>query len=90
VKPFSEVIQAFGSERVVVPLPAELRLQVASARERLAGLNDVEVLRFNIWVRDLIVLGGDQDALTKETLVDLLAVGFRNQHFGCGYRLPRC
>lgn len=41
VQPLAEVVEAFGSEGVVVPLPRELRLQVAAGGEGLAGLDDL-------------------------------------------------
>lgn len=75
VKPFAKVVQTLGSESVVVVLPGELSLDVAAGSEGLAGLDDVEVLRVNVVVlREVVVLLGDEDTLTEEVLVDLLAI----------------
>ena len=39
VEPFAEVVEALGGQGVVVPLPRELRLEVAAGGEGLAGLD---------------------------------------------------
>jgi len=80
VQPLPQIIQTLGSQGVVVPLPAELRLEVAARGQGLAGLDDVEVLGL-----DLVVLGQvevllrDADTFAEEVFVDLLAVGFGDQ-----------
>jgi hypothetical protein len=74
VKPFAEVVEALGGQSVVVPLPAELGLDITAGGERLARLNDKEVLRVDIGVLgEIEVLGGHEDALAEEVLVHMLA-----------------
>lgn len=76
VEPFSEVVKTLGGEGVVVVLPRELGLDVATGGERLAGLDNVEVLGVNVVVLwEVVVLLCDEDTLTEEVLVDLLSVG---------------
>lgn len=41
VEPFSEVVEALRGEGVVVVLPGELGLDVASGGERLKGFDDL-------------------------------------------------
>lgn len=41
MEPFAEVVEALGGEGVVVPLPAELGLEVAAGGEGLAGFDDL-------------------------------------------------
>ena len=41
MEPFAEVVEAFGGEGVVVPLPAELGFEVAARGEGLAGFDDL-------------------------------------------------
>jgi hypothetical protein len=41
VEPFTEIVEAFWGEGVVVPLPGELGLEVALGGEGLAGLDDL-------------------------------------------------
>lgn len=79
VQPFAQVVEAFGGQGVVVPLPAELGLEVAARGQRLAGLDDEEVLGVDLAVLGLEVLFGDEHALAEEVLVDLLAVRFGDQ-----------
>jgi hypothetical protein len=80
VQPLAEVVEALWGQGVVVPLPAELGLEEAARGERLASLDDIEVLGV-----DLAVLGQvevflrDEYALAEEVLVDLLAVGLGDQ-----------
>jgi hypothetical protein len=45
MQPFAEVVEAFGSQGVVVVLPAELRLEVAARGEGLAGFDDLGLVR---------------------------------------------
>lgn len=76
VEPFSEVVKTLGGEGVVVVLPRELGLDVATGGERLAGLDNVEVLGVNVVVLwEVVVLLCDEDTLSEEVLVDLLSVG---------------
>ena len=80
VKPFAEVIETLGGESVVVVLPRELSLDIAAGGERLAGLNNEEVLGVNVVVLgEVVVLFGDEDTLPEEVLVDLLAVCLWNE-----------
>ena len=44
VQPFSEVLEAFGGQSVVVVLPGESGLKVAAGGERLAGFDDLEII----------------------------------------------
>jgi len=81
VQPLAEVVEAFGRQGVVVVLPRELRLDVASRVERLAGLDHEEVLGVDFRVlREVEVLLCHEDALTEEVFVDLLPVCLWNQH----------
>ena len=62
------------------PLPRELRLHIAARLERLAGLDDEEVLGVNFAVLGHIeVFLRDEHALTEEVLVDLLAARFGDE-----------
>lgn len=80
VKPFSEVVETLGGESVVVVLPGELGLDVAAGGERLAGLDNVEVLGVDVVVLGkVVVLLCDEDTLSEEVLVDLLAVCLGNK-----------
>lgn len=44
MEPFTEVVETFGGQGVVVVLPAELGLEVAAGGEGLAGFDDLGVL----------------------------------------------
>ena len=44
VQPLTEVVEAFRSQGVVVPLPRELRLEVAAGCKGLAGFDDLQPL----------------------------------------------
>lgn len=69
VKPFAEVVEALGGQGVVVVLPRELGLDIAAGGQRLASLNDKEVLGVDVGVLGkVVVLRGDEDALTEEVL----------------------
>lgn len=83
VQPLPQVVEALGSQGVVVPLPAELGLEEAARGERLAGLDDIEVLGVDFVVLgEVEVLLRDEHALAEEVLVDELAVGLGDQHLG--------
>lgn len=83
VEPFAEVVEAFGGQGVVVVLPRELSLDIAAGVERLASLDDEQVLGVDIGVLGKVeVLLGNEDTLSEEVLVDLLAVGLGDQHRG--------
>ena len=41
VQPFAQVLEAFGSQSVIVVLPGESGLEVATRGERLASLDDL-------------------------------------------------
>lgn len=45
VEPFAQVVEALGGQGVVVPLPRELRLEVAARGEGLAGFHHLFILR---------------------------------------------
>jgi hypothetical protein len=80
VEPFTEVVEAFRSESVVIVLPWELSLDIATGCKRLAGLDNVEVLGVNIVVLwEVVILLCDKYALSEQVLVDLLAVCLRNK-----------
>ena len=79
VQPLAQVVETLGRQGVVVPLPAELGLEEAARGERLAGLDDEEVLGVDLAVLALEVLLRDEHALAEEVLVDLLAVGLGDQ-----------
>jgi len=80
VEPLAEVVKTLRSESVVVVLPRELSLDIAAGCERLAGLDDVEVLGVNVVVLGkVVVLLCDEHTLTEEVLVDLLSVGLGNK-----------
>ena len=74
VKPFAEVVETLRGQGVVVPLPGELGLDVAAGGERLARLDDEEVLGVDVGVLgEVEVLGSDEHALTEEVLGSGLA-----------------
>lgn len=76
MEPLAQVVETLWGEGVVVVLPRELGLDVTTGGERLAGLDDVQVLGVDVVVLwKVVVLLGDEDTLTEEVLVDLLAVG---------------
>ena len=76
MEPLAQVVETLWGEGVVVVLPRELGLDVTTGGKRLAGLDDVQVLGVDVVVLwKVIVLLGDEDTLTEEVLVDLLAVG---------------
>lgn len=76
VEPLAQVVETLRGEGVVVVLPRELGLDVATGGKRLAGLDDVQVLGVDVVVlRKVVVLLGDENTLAEEVLVDLLAVG---------------
>jgi hypothetical protein len=73
VEPLAEVSETLVGEGVVVPLPRELGLDVALRGERLHGLDDLKVGDGGeVGVGGAVeLLGGDEDALLEELLVDL-------------------
>ena len=80
VKPFAQIVETLGGEGIVVVLPGKLSLDVAAGGERLAGLDDVEVLGVNVVVLwKVVVLLCNEDTLSEEVLVDLLAVCLWNK-----------
>jgi hypothetical protein len=80
VEPFAEVVETLRSESVVVVLPRELSLDVAAGGERLASLDDVEVLGVNVvMLWEVVVLLCNEHALTEEVLMDLLSICLRNK-----------
>lgn len=80
MEPLAEVVQTLWGEGVVVVLPRELSLDIASGGERLASLHDIQVLGINVVVLwEVVVLLGDKDTLAEEVLVDLLAISLGNK-----------
>ena len=62
--PFTEVLDALRGERVVVPLPRELGLDVALRREALQRLDHLQVRDVEVLVlRRVVVLLRDENAL---------------------------
>lgn len=82
VQVLAQVVQTLGGEGVVVPLPRELGLDVSLGGKGLHGLDDLEVSDSgNLGVlREVEVLGGDQDTLLEEVLVDGTSVFLGNEH----------
>jgi hypothetical protein len=80
VEPFAEVVETFRSESIVVILPRELGLDIATGGKRLAGLDNVEILGVDVVVLwEIVVFFRDEGTLTEEVLVDLLPVCLWNQ-----------
>ena len=64
VQPFAQVVETLGRQGVVVPLPGELRLEVAARGEGLARLDHVEVAGVDLRVLVAVeVFRSDEDAL---------------------------
>jgi hypothetical protein len=83
VKPLSEVVETLGGQGVVVPLPRELGLDIAAGRQALESLDYEEVLGVDFGVLGkVVVLGGGEDSLSEEVLVDLLSVSLGDEHLG--------
>lgn len=80
MEPLTEVFDTLVSERIVVPLPRELGLDVALRVEALHGLNDIEVLDLQVLVNTFKVFLSDANALLEQILVDLTPLVGRNQH----------
>lgn len=74
---------------VVVPLPAELCVDVSLAGQGLASLDDLEVGNVEFWVLDLELFGGDHNALLEERFVDDAAVLLGNDHLQQGNEKSR-
>lgn len=69
MKPFAEVVETLGGQGVVVVLPRELSLDIAAGGERLASLDNEQVLGVDIGVLgEVEVLLGDEDTLSEEVL----------------------
>jgi hypothetical protein len=80
VEPFAEVVETFGCESIVVILPRELGLDIATGSKRLAGLDNVEILGIDVVVLwEIVVFLRDEYTLAEEVLVDLLSVCLWNQ-----------
>lgn len=80
MEPLAEVVETLWGEGVVVVLPRELGLDISARGERLASLDNVQVLCVDVVVLwQVVVLLGDKDTLTEEVLVDLLAVGLGDE-----------
>lgn len=76
VEPFAEVVEALGGQGVVVVLPRELSLDIAAGVERLASLDDEQVLGVDIGVLGKVeVLLGNEDTLSEEVLAVLSVSG---------------
>ena len=81
VEPFAEVVETLRGEGVVVPLPREAGLEVTARGQRLASLDNVKVLSINLAVLGKVeVLLSNENSLSEEVLVDLLAVGLGDEH----------
>lgn len=80
----SEVGKTLLGESVVVPLPRELSLDVALGVEGLHGLDNLEVSDSReVRVGGAVeVLGGNENTLLEEVLVDGPAVLLGNDHCG--------
>jgi hypothetical protein len=53
-----------------------LSLDVSTGGQGLAGLDDIEVLGIDVRVSwQIVLLGGNENTLAEEVLMDLLAVG---------------
>jgi hypothetical protein len=77
VKPFAQVVETLGGQGVVVVLPRELGLDVASGVEGLKSLDNEQVLGVDIGVLGKVeVLLGDEDTLSEEVLAELLVLVF--------------
>lgn len=71
VQPLAEVVETLGGQGVVVVLPGELGLDIAAGGERLASLDDKEVLGVDVGVLgEVEVLLRDEHALTEEVLYE--------------------
>jgi hypothetical protein len=69
MQPFSEIVETLGGESVVVVLPRELSLHISTRVERLACLDNKEVLRVDVRVlRQVVVLLGHEYSLSEEVL----------------------
>lgn len=69
MQPFAEVVETLGGQGVVVVLPRELSLDIASGVEGLARLDDKQVLGVDIGVLGKVeVLLGHEDTLAEEVL----------------------
>lgn len=69
VQPLAEVVDALGGQRVVVVLPRELSLDITAGIERLASLDDEEVLGVDVVVLgEVVVLLGHEHSLAEEVL----------------------
>jgi hypothetical protein len=80
VEPFPEVVETFRCESIVVILPRELGLDIATGGKRLAGLDNVEILGIDVVVLwEIVVFLRNEYTLTEEVLVDLLSVCLWNQ-----------
>jgi hypothetical protein len=80
VEPFPEVVETFRCESIVVILPRELGLDIATGGKRLAGLDNVEILGIDVVVLwEIVVFLRDEYTLAEEVLVDLLSVCLWNQ-----------
>jgi len=77
----AEVVEACGSQRVVVECPGELRLDVALGRQRLHGLDNLEVGHGKVLMfGEVVVLLRDENALLEEVLVDEAPIFFTDEH----------
>lgn len=86
VEPFAEVIETLGGQGVVVVLPRELGLDIAAGGERLASLDNEQVLGVDIGVLgEVEVLLGDEDTLTEEVLPECQFLNNSNRSSVGGY-----
>ena len=74
VKELAKVVNTLVGEGVVVVLPRELGLDIATRSQRLHSLDDLEVGDINILVLgEVVVLRGDQDTIYFGSNVDWLS-----------------
>lgn len=74
VKELAKVVNTLVGEGVVVVLPRELGLDIATRSQRLHSLDDLEVGDINILVLgEVVVLRGDQDTIYFGSNMDWLS-----------------
>jgi hypothetical protein len=83
VEVFSQVVDTFISERVVIVLPRELGLDVTAGVQRLTSLDNFQVgdLKGRV-TGEVVVLFGNQNTFLEKVFVDDFSVLLRDQHIG--------
>ena len=83
VEVLAEVVNALRGEDIVVVLPREVGSEETPRGQRLASLDDEQVLDVEVLVLGSVeVLLGDEDTLLEEVLVDDAPIGLGNDHAG--------